>query len=262
MRSAPTRARTRPAIPAGALDVARADRRREYSRRHRFAERARGIARHNGVVRNVARYHAAGSDHGIFADGYAAQDGGAGSNRSPVPNPSGHDPPIGLHLRLPARVGSPGILVVDQGDVVPDEHVVFDGHTLVDKRVAGNLHVPPDVRVFLNLDECPNSRVIANRTAIQVYESMNAHIATHADIRRNLAEFHRHPLPALLALSRRHDFRILRAGKNRIVKFNFAAILLNGLLSGLQQTDHAVAGAAVGQWTTLFQDRADEFLGH
>src|SRR6185312_11902085 len=101
-----------------------------------LSHHASWIAGNDGVVGYITCNHAAGADNGVFADGHAAQDGRAGANRCAALDYSLYHSPVGFRLRVAILVGSAGIFVIDEGNIMTNENVVFDGHALTDKRVT------------------------------------------------------------------------------------------------------------------------------
>src|SRR6185437_6432465 len=98
-----------------------------------LSHHASWIAGNDCVVGYITGNYAAGADDGVFADGHPAQDGRAGANRRAPLHYSLHYTPIGFRLRSAVLVGSAGVFVVYEGNVMANEDVVFDGHPFANK---------------------------------------------------------------------------------------------------------------------------------
>ena len=68
-------------------------------------------------------------------------------------------------------IGSCGVgpAVVDQGDTVSDEDVVFHGYAFAGEGAAGDLAAISELHIFSNLYECVDFRSIANFTTIKAW---------------------------------------------------------------------------------------------
>src|SRR5215472_589970 len=130
----------------------------------------RGISRDNGVRRNIFSDHGAGSDNRVFSNGHVRKNRGARTNRSALLDQGPLDFPIAFRLELafPGRCARIGI--VDEGDSMSDEDVVFDGHAFADEGMARNLAILPNGRVLLNFDERANLGVLSNFAAVKINE--------------------------------------------------------------------------------------------
>ena len=82
------------------------------------------------------------------------------------------------------------IFVVDEGDVVADEAFIFDGDAIADKRVAGDLAIFPVARAFLNPHKCADFGIVADFTAIQICQRVNASVFPELDVFGGALLFH------------------------------------------------------------------------
>src|SRR5207247_8574613 len=89
-------------------------------------------------------------------------------SRSARPHQHWLNLPVLPGLELSPRSRRPRIRVVDEGDSVADEDVVFDRHAFADEGVARNLASPPDLRILVALDDRPDIRFVADITAVPV----------------------------------------------------------------------------------------------
>src|SRR5215469_354117 len=149
----------------------------------------RGIPSHNGVRRNILSDHRAGADNGVFSDGHIRKNRGARTDRSALLDQGSLDFPIAfcLELAFPRRCARIGI--VDEGDSMSDEDVVFYGYAFADESVAGNLAILPNGRVLLNLDERANLGVFSDFAAVKIDEFGKPHARPKLHVRSNRAEF-------------------------------------------------------------------------
>src|SRR6185312_942834 len=106
-----------------------------------LSHHASWIAGNNCVVGYITCNYAAGTDYGVFADGDPAQNRRAGTNRRATLDYGLHYPPVGFRLRIAVLIGGAGIFVIDEGNVVANENVVFDGHAFANEGVTRHLHV-------------------------------------------------------------------------------------------------------------------------
>jgi len=79
------------------------------------------------------------------------------------------DLPIGFGLQRTGS-GRPWIGIINEGDAMADEHVIFDVHPSQDKSVAGNLAAAATRAFFLDLDKCADLGVVADLASVQVDE--------------------------------------------------------------------------------------------
>jgi len=109
-----------------------------------FFQQPRRVARYHRICGYILGYDAAGADDGVFTHGDAAQQGGARTDRRTLPDDRLFTYPIRLGLQVSAGSGRTGIEVVDEGNVMADENVIFDDDPLADEGMAGDLAVVPD----------------------------------------------------------------------------------------------------------------------
>lgn len=90
--------------------------------------------------------------------------------------------PIAFGLQAAVAVGGAGIAVIDERNVVADEHLVLDGHALANEGVAGNFDRAAEPGILLNLDERADFGIIADLAAIEIYESEDSNVLAELDI--------------------------------------------------------------------------------
>src|SRR4051812_19845669 len=83
-----------------------------------LSHHASWIAGNDCVVGYVTCNYAAGADHGVFAYSHAAQDRRAGPDRCATLDHRLHHSPVSFRLRITVLVGSAGIFVIDEGNVM------------------------------------------------------------------------------------------------------------------------------------------------
>jgi len=68
---------------------------------------------------------------------------------------------------------------------MPDEDLVLDGDALADERVARHFAAPADGGIFLHFDEGADLRPVADRTAVEVDEAGELHVAPEPHVVRD-----------------------------------------------------------------------------
>src|SRR5207245_1021088 len=127
------------------------------------------------------------------------------NREAPQQHRSGTDRGTTLHQRrnhLPVLLGlqpttvcsGAGIKIVDEADVMANEHLVLDRHALANEAMTLNLAARPDLRTLLNLHERPDRRLVSDLTAVQIDERINADVPPQLDIRGDPLE---QPIPLL-----------------------------------------------------------------
>src|SRR5271157_562024 len=139
------------------------------------------IAGDDGVSRNIFRYDAPGAYQGVFANGDVRQDGATRTDRSPLLHQGPLDFPVRLGLQTAFGRSRSRVGIVDEGDAVADEYVVFNGYALTNEGMARNLAVLSDARIFLDLDKCAYLGFVADFAAIEVDELGKLHISPQLD---------------------------------------------------------------------------------
>src|SRR5208282_5354988 len=104
------------------------------------------------------------------AYGDVRQDGATRTDRSPLLHQGPLDFPIGLGLQTAFGRSRPRVGIVDEGDAMADEYVVFNGHAFTNEGMARNLAVLSHARIFLDLDKGANLGFIADFAAIEIDE--------------------------------------------------------------------------------------------
>src|ERR1035441_5107189 len=140
-----------------------------------------GVAGYYGIRWDAAGDYAAGSHHGVFADGEVGQDGGAGADGGSTLDQGGGDLPIVFGLQGAVRRGS-RVEVVDEGDAVADEDVVFNGDAFADEGVAGDFAIAADSGVFLDFDKGADLGVVADLAAVEVDELREFYVLAEFDV--------------------------------------------------------------------------------
>src|SRR5436305_8035058 len=116
--------RPTPLQSPGAADISRQKLLCSYC--DHLSHHASWVAGNDCVVGYVTRYDTACADYGVFTDGHAAQDRRAGADRCATLDYGLHYAPVSFRLRIAVLICSAGIFIVDEGNVVADEDVVFD----------------------------------------------------------------------------------------------------------------------------------------
>lgn len=142
----------------------------------RDAQNARRITGDDRVGWDVLCDHTAGANHCVFTDGDTAQNGRARTDRSAPFDPRPDALPILLGLQTAIPVGGLGIEIVDESDVMPHEHFVFQDDAFANEGVAGNLAPVADLRAFLDFHECADLHLVADLAAVQVRETVNPNV--------------------------------------------------------------------------------------
>src|SRR5688572_8721544 len=129
---------------------------------------------------NGMRWHIFGDDtastyNGIFSYGNAAEDRGARTDGGTTFHQRRNASPIGIGLQ-PTIDGGAGIFVVDERDVMSNEHVILDRHAFADKSMAGNFDMPTNFRPLLDLDEGADLRIITDFTPVEINEVIDGHL--------------------------------------------------------------------------------------
>ena len=122
---------------------------------------------------------------GVFSNGDASQERGAGANRGTPLDDRALAIPIGIRLKLPAGASGTGIAIIDESHTMSDENFGFNCDALADEGVAANLATASDLRSLLNFYEGTNLCSIADFAAVEVYEGENLYIAAKLNISRN-----------------------------------------------------------------------------
>src|SRR5215471_15689284 len=125
----------------------------DLHRRFHIAQNFGGIASRYCVVGYIFGNDAARAYDGVFADSHTRENGRAGTNRGTLFDESSLHFPVCLSLqpsllRCRARVG-----IVDEGDTVSNEHIVFDSNAFTNKRMARDLATFANVGILLHLNK-------------------------------------------------------------------------------------------------------------
>src|SRR5438874_13737582 len=110
----------------------------------RFFEQTCGIPGNCSIGRHVPGYDTTRTDDCVFANGDAAKQSYARTDRGAAFDKSDFATPIILGLQLAIAVGCARMAIVDEGDAMPDKDIVFQGHTFTNKSVTGNLTTRAD----------------------------------------------------------------------------------------------------------------------
>jgi hypothetical protein len=128
------------------------------------------ISSDDAVWRHVFRDNAAGAHYGVLANRNVRKDCASRADRSPFPYEGALDLPISLSLQISVGCRCSRIAVVDKGDSMADEHVVFDGDAFTDKSMARDFAASAYTCIFLNFDEGPDFCFVADFASIQIDE--------------------------------------------------------------------------------------------
>ncbi len=155
---------------------------------------------YNRSIWNVLSNDAACADQGARADSHAAQNSGAGADRSPSLHPGRNYLPVLFGLKRAVIFGGPRILVVNERDVVANEYLVLNFYTLADESVAGDLAIGANARTLLDFNKGADPGAIADGATIEVHEVTNHDVFAKHHIGRNSFQAH-NLFPKLLAFT-------------------------------------------------------------
>lgn len=141
------------------------------------------ISRHDRTAWHVLGDHAARTNDGVFTHSYAAQQGCAGTNRGAALDQRPDAGPIRLRLQLTGAVGSAGVTVIDEGNVVADKNFIFDRDTLANESVTRYFAAIANLDAFLNLNESADLHIVTNLTTIEVCKIINTDAFAELDVR-------------------------------------------------------------------------------
>jgi hypothetical protein len=85
-------------------------------------------------------------------------------------------------LQRSILVGGPWVKIIGEGDVVADEHIVFDHDTFTNEGMAGNFAIAAHGRIFLNFHKCSDGGVVANFAPVEIYIVVSLYISAEYDI--------------------------------------------------------------------------------
>ena len=125
---------------------------------------------------------APGPDDRARAHPDATEDDGAGAEGRAALDDDLQQLPVLPRLQRPLAGRRARVLVVDEHDTVPDEHLVLDGHALADEGVALDLAAGADPRATLDLDEGTDPRLVADRAAVEIGERADDDIDAEIDV--------------------------------------------------------------------------------
>jgi len=141
--------------------------------------------------------------------------------------------PVGLCLERAISIGGSRKFIIDEGNVVADEDVVFDIDALANESVTRNLHVSADSGILLDFDESTDLGIIADRAAVEVDEGEDFDVLAQLHIGRNAAEVHR-------LASHGSEFGAGFLGGIQVVEKHFLAVGFERLLGGLEQANDTI----------------------
>jgi hypothetical protein len=151
----------------------------------RFGKKALDPARDtrdHGIRGHVPGHHCSGPDSRPFADLYAAQNRGAGSDGSACPDDN--------DLGFPGSGNGPmngWVAIINEANVVANEHIIFNGDVGTNKGVRLYPHPLANHGVPLNLNEMADSGLITNAAPIQISMAVHNDAATKFNIIGNRA---------------------------------------------------------------------------
>jgi len=90
--------------------------------------------------------------------------------------------PVCLGLRLSGSRRGPRQPVIDEGNPVPDENLVFHRDPFANEGVARYLAAGADPGPLLDLDKTANARVISNLAPVEIDEAVDADVAPQLHI--------------------------------------------------------------------------------
>src|SRR5690349_11196592 len=129
-----------------------------------------GISVRNTICRDTPGYNTAGSDNRVFTNGYVGQDGATRANGSTLLYECSLDMPIGIGLQVATGIGRTRIGVIDKGNIVSDEYVVFNGDSFTNEGMTGNLAAPSHAGVLLDFYKRADLGLVPHFAAIQIDE--------------------------------------------------------------------------------------------
>src|SRR5207248_2472370 len=144
--------------------------------------------------RHVFGYDRAGADHRAFTNRHTAKNCRATADACAALYDGGNRRPVTRGLPGSIGIGSTWQLVINKGDAVSNEDLVFDGHPFADETMTGDFAVAPDTCPILDLDEGSQAGAVADFAAVKIYEMIDDHIASEFYVRRDNTELSWHPL--------------------------------------------------------------------
>src|SRR5438270_292414 len=109
---------------------------------HHLSHQASWIAGDDCIRGYIMRDYAACTDYRVLTDRHTAQNGRARTDRGATFDNCFDNPPVSLGLRCAFSICGSRVLIINEGDVVADKHIVFNRHTFTDKCVARDFYVP------------------------------------------------------------------------------------------------------------------------
>ena len=82
-------------------------------------------------------------------------------------------------------IGGVRIPVVDEGDIMADEHLILQCDALAQKGMAGNLAALPDFGAPLDLDKRSDLGFVPDLAPVQVHEACDVHRPAQFYVRSN-----------------------------------------------------------------------------
>src|SRR5581483_3012257 len=150
-------------------------------------ERPGRIAGHDRARRHVPGNDASRANHGVLADGDAAEQHRAGANGGAPANHRRNAGPVSFRLQGAGGVRGAREAVVDECDIVADEDFVLDRHAFTDEGVAGDLATVADLDTLLNFNECPDLDVVPELTTVKVGEIEDADVFAELNVGGDVA---------------------------------------------------------------------------
>lgn len=153
-----------------------------------------GIPHPDFARRHRLGHHTTGADNRSFSDSDAAQNSGAGSNRSVVLDDRRDHRPVIFGLEFALFGYGAGIAIVNESHAVSDKNPVSDNNALTEEGMARNFTVRADEGVFLDFHKSADLGSIANGATVEVdetedfnvlsqyYIGSNAHVIVHIGI--------------------------------------------------------------------------------
>src|SRR6185436_10673777 len=88
---------------------------------------------------------------------------------------------IGFVLELAVAVRGARVAIVNEGDIMSDEHRILDENSFANEGVTGDFAMVTDPRAFLDFDEGANLDFVSDFAPVKIGESIDAN---------TFAEFH------------------------------------------------------------------------
>src|ERR1700733_4009022 len=127
-----------------------------------------GIARDVSIGRHLFGNHVSRADSGVLSDNDPSQESRPGTDRCAPLHNGALASPVRFRLNLPICIRRSRIPVVDESNIVANEHFGLNRHSLANKCMAGYLAAGADFRSLLNLDKGANSSFVSDFATVEV----------------------------------------------------------------------------------------------